>query len=412
MTRPVSVIIVSHGREAALKRCLTGVRQLLYPAFEVVVVADHHSLSMLQELPQALGIKTAPCDAENISLARNIGLGLAAGEVVAFIDDDAVPEPTWLSHLAAAFDDEEVAAAGGYVRGRNGISWQWRGAWVDGCGERHPLPLDSNRPVVLHPKPGRAIKTEGTNMAFRREVITSIGGFDPAFRFFLDETDVNLRLARAGHASAIVPLAVVHHGFAESARRRADRVPRDLFEIGASMAAFLLRHCAEALRAPQLARFAEEQRRRLLRHMVAGRLEPRDVRRLMTRLQAGFAEGATRLPAPLPALPHAAAPFAPLPERPALRPKLSCGRWWHRARLRRQAAHDAAAGHVATAMIFSLTAAYGRVSFTPGGFWEHGGGQFGKSDRSEPLFTLRRLRRKCDAEISRIRRERGLPGES
>ncbi|WP_323765039.1 glycosyltransferase family A protein [Marinovum sp.] len=406
--RPVSVIVVSHGRETALKRCLKALRQLSYPNLELVVVADRRSLAALQGLPQAMGIKTAPCDAENISLARNLGLGLAAGEVVAFVDDDAVPEPTWLTHLAAAFDDEEVAAAGGYVRGRNGISWQWRAAWVDGCGERHDLSLPGVRPVVLHPKPGRAIKTEGTNMAFRREVIAGIGGFDPAFRFFLDETDVNLRLARAGHATAIVPLAEVHHGFAESARRRTDRVPRDLFEIGASHAAFLLRHCPERERAAQQVRFAEEQRRRLLRHMVAGRLEPRDVRRLMARLAAGFAEGADRAPTPLPALPHAAAPFAALPPRPALRPKVTCGRWWHRARLRHQAAHDVAAGHVATALIFSLTAAYGRVSFTPAGVWEHSGGQFGKSERSGRFFTLRSLRRKCDAEITRIRRVRGL----
>ncbi len=206
--RPVSVIIVSHGREAALKRCLKALRQLLYPTFEVVVVADRPTLAALQGLPQAMGIKTAPCDAQNISLARNIGLGLAAGEVVAFIDDDAVPEPTWLTHLAAVFDDAEVAAAGGYVRGRNGISWQWRGAWVDGCGVRHALPLEGERPTVLHPGPGRAVKTEGTNMAFRREVIAGIGGFDPAFRFFLDETDLNLRLARAGLATALVPLAL------------------------------------------------------------------------------------------------------------------------------------------------------------------------------------------------------------
>ncbi|MDD9740566.1 MULTISPECIES: glycosyltransferase family 2 protein [Marinovum] len=410
--RPVSVIIVSHGREAALKRCLKALRQLLYPTFEVVVVADRPTLAALQGLPQAMGIKTAPCDAQNISLARNIGLGLAAGEVVAFIDDDAVPEPTWLTHLAAVFDDAEVAAAGGYVRGRNGISWQWRGAWVDGCGVRHALPLEGERPTVLHPGPGRAVKTEGTNMAFRREVIAGIGGFDPAFRFFLDETDLNLRLARAGLATALVPLAQVHHGFAASARRRADRVPRDLFEIGASHAAFLLRHCPDAKRGGAQARFAGEQRRRLLRHMVAGRLEPRDVRHLLARLEAGFAAGAARAPGALPALPHASEPFAPLPPRPALRPKLTCGRWWHRARLRRQAAHDAAAGHVSTALIFSLTTAYCHVRFTPAGYWEHSGGQFGKSERDEPLFTLRRLRRKCDAEIARIRRERGLTGES
>lgn len=211
-----------------------------------------------------------------------------------------------------------------------------------------------------------------------------------------------------GHATALVPLAQVHHGFAESARRRADRVPRDLFEIGASLTAFLQRHCPAAARAAAQARFAEEQRRRLLRHMVAGRLEPRDVTRLMARLAAGFAAGMERPPEARPALPHASAGFAPLPRPPAQPPKLICGRWWQRARLRRQAAQAVAAGQVTTAMIFSLTPAYGRVRFRPAGFWEHSGGQFGRFRRSERRFTLRSLRQSCRAEIARVWRERGL----
>ncbi|MCB2152739.1 MAG: glycosyltransferase, partial [Rhodobacteraceae bacterium] len=58
--------------------------------------------------------------------ARNLGLAAAAGEIVAFIDDDAVPEPRWLARLTAPFADPGIAAAGGFVVGRNGISFQWR----------------------------------------------------------------------------------------------------------------------------------------------------------------------------------------------------------------------------------------------------------------------------------------------
>ena len=75
-------------------------------------------------------------------------------------------------------------------------------------------------------------------MAVRRDVLAALGGFDPAYHFYLDETDLNMRLAQAGHATALCPRALVHHGFAASTRRRKDRVPADLFDIGASWAVF------------------------------------------------------------------------------------------------------------------------------------------------------------------------------
>ena len=81
----------------------------------------------------ALGdqVKSVPFDTSNISAARNAGIAMAAGNVIAIIDDDAVPEPSWLTHLTAPFADPAVAASGGYVIGRNGISFQWKGRTVD-----------------------------------------------------------------------------------------------------------------------------------------------------------------------------------------------------------------------------------------------------------------------------------------
>jgi GT2 family glycosyltransferase len=82
----------------------------------------------------------------------------------------------------------------------------------------------------------------GTNCAFRRAALDEIGGFDPALRFYLDETDVNMRLARAGHHAALVAEAQLHHGFLPSRYRASTRAPRDLYEIGASLAVFLRKH--------------------------------------------------------------------------------------------------------------------------------------------------------------------------
>ena len=90
----VSVIVVSRGRAADLPLCLLGVSQLYYPSFEVVLVADRSGISAVKNLPFYEELKVVEFDEANISAARNLGIAEAAGEIVAFVDDDAVPEPT------------------------------------------------------------------------------------------------------------------------------------------------------------------------------------------------------------------------------------------------------------------------------------------------------------------------------
>uniref|UniRef100_UPI0039E2529D glycosyltransferase family 2 protein n=1 Tax=Phaeovulum sp. TaxID=2934796 RepID=UPI0039E2529D len=282
-----SLIIVSRHRPAALARCLAAVAQLDHAAFEVIVVADP---AALVHVPSTA--KAAAFDLPNISAARNAGLALAAGEVVAFLDDDAVPEPSWLRRLTAPFVNPDVVAAGGFVRARNGISFQWKASVANALGEAFPLDVDQSAPSLHPARPGMAIRTEGTNCAFRLGALAAIGGFDPAFRFYLDETDVNMRLARNGHLTAIVPMAQVHHGFAASARRHADRAPKTLFDIGASSAVFWRKHADPGAEPAARARLIAAQHSRLIRHMVSGTLEPRDVVRLIATLEAGLMEGA------------------------------------------------------------------------------------------------------------------------
>jgi len=401
-----SVIIVSRGRPAALTRCLTAVSQLHYPLFEVVVVADPVGLQAVERAGWSGRIKTAACDVANIAVARNIGISQAAGAVVAFIDDDAVPEATWLNLLVAPFADPVVDAAGGFVLGRNGISHQWKARSVTPDGQSHHMTVDPDR-VTLHTgSPRRAIRTEGTNMALRRERLAAMGGFDPAYRFYLDDTDLNMRLAKAGHVTAIVPQALVHHGFAASAHRRADRVPRSLHHIGASLAAFVARHGGhlDPHLDPNACRVAERsaQRQRLLRHMVSGAIEPRDLPRLLAGFDAGWVAGAARpvtilspLGAPLSSFRH----LAPLK---AGRHRIFAGRIWQRQHKAAQAAASIASGARVTLYIFSLTARYHRVGFDDGGYWVQTGGVFGRSDRSDPLVQFWGFKARLRHEVDRV----------
>ena len=177
----VSVIVLSRGRPAHLRRCLTGIGQLCHREFEVVVVADAAGVKAVREMGWGNRVKLLRFDAPNVSGARNAGLAQAAGEVVAFIDDDAVPEPTWLDYLTGPFDDAHVAATGGYVIGRNGISFQWTARGVNRLGETVSLDAPGDAPFAPDPPPGFVPKTEGTNCAFRRDILAGLGGFDPAF---------------------------------------------------------------------------------------------------------------------------------------------------------------------------------------------------------------------------------------
>lgn len=367
------------------------------------MVADPDGVAAVRRMGWQERVKIIPFDLANISAARNAGIAASAGEIVAFIDDDAVPEPSWLDHLTAPFADPLVAATGGYVLGRNGISFQWRARAVNARAEKIALDHDGDAPWEPAPPKGFATKTEGTNAAFRRDVLANLGGFDPAFRFYLDETDVNLRLAATGGRTILVPLALVHHGYASSPRRAADRTPRDLHEVGASTAVFLRKHAPEVDLDGARQQLRATRRRGLVPYLIDGGLEPRDFRRLLTGLDAGFAEGRLRKIAPLPPI---SAPSIPLrlfaPGRKPAASRLVAGRFWQRARLRAQAQAAVADGDLVTMLRFSPTALPHRVIFHEGGWWEQIGGLFGPSERQEPAVRVRRFSARVQKEWARV----------
>ncbi len=404
----VSVVVVSRERPKALRRCLLGLSQLRYPLFEIVVIADAAGRSILREMPQAAHIKAVAYDDPNISEARNLGIAYSDGDVIAFIDDDAVPEPSWLTHLAAPFQYPDVSAAAGFVRGRNGISWQWRAETVDRTGLSRSLQVDRTQPTLLTGSAEQAVKTQGTNMAFRRDVLVELGGFDPNYRFFLEETDLNLRLAARQACTAVVPKAEVHHGFEESARRRADRVPRDLHEIGASWAVFLRRHGEAGENRSVWKRVQASERRRLVGHMVAGRLEPRDVRRLMRGLREGYKDGSERRQNLFRPIQRLGMGFLTFPAGNATSVVIA-GRSRQRSSLRAMAQQQVAAGRVVSLMRFSRSIRYHKVQFNDLGYWEHTGGLFGRSIRSQRLFRFWLFGQRVQAETDRVRDVRLIP---
>lgn len=402
---PVSVIVVSRDRPEALRMCLMTLSQQDFPEFEVIVIACPAGMAALRDLPFADHLKAVAFDQPNISAARNIGLGLAAGRVVAFIDDDACAEPTWLSRLVPPLLEGAALAAGGFVRARNGISLQWGAKTVNTQGRDRPLDIDTQAVAILSPPAHGAIRTEGTNMAFDRQALLSLGGFDPAYAFYLDETDVNMRMAATGALTALVPLAQVHHGFKPSAHRSADRAPRALFDIGRSQMVFLRKFAPTASHATALRQMRQQQRKRLITHLISGGLEPRDIRRLMADLEAGISAGAAVRLAPLPPLSPTPPPFRALP---ATGPRHGCviaGWAWARRVLDAQARSAVSGGGMApvvTLLRFSPTWRAHWHTFHPGGYWLQTGGVFGRSDRHVPVSPWQTIQSRVALEKARL----------
>lgn len=398
----VSVVVVSRHRPQALQRCILGLTQQDHQDFEVVVVADPDAADRLAVLNYKL--KLMRFDKANISAARNLGLAHASGEIVAFIDDDAVPEPTWLTRLCAPFGDLEVVAATGFIRGRNGISYQWKACEVDDLGQDHPVEVITTS--IYKGTPKRCVKTQGTNCAFRRKCLCQIGGFDESFRFYLDEADVNLRMANLG-TTAVVPDAQVHHGYEASERRNADRVPLSLFDIASSTAIFLRKHAKYADLASALQSLAERESIRIKRHRAAGNLTSEAEIALHQSLLDGWAHGSMQ------PLDHAVSlntlntPFVQFSSYgPRQGMALACRPWRKRKLI--ATAKELAQSHITTVFCLSPTARAHRLQFDPAGFWIQTGGVFGRSDRVGPRFQLTTFRRRVAAEADRLAKFRPM----
>lgn len=216
----VSVVINTCDRGAYLADTLEGLKQQTYDNFEVILV-NGPSTDDTEEVALRYNVRyyRAPY---NISISRNIGIKHAAGDIIAFIDDDAVPEPRWLEDLVAAYDDPAVAAAGGLVYNHDGSAYQFCYGAVDKWGYakmNQEKPYDHNEPRAEFYN-----INIGTNASYRRQPLVEIGGFDEEIEYFLDESDVCVRIINSGYKVAQLGNAYVHHKMAPSSRRDSARV--------------------------------------------------------------------------------------------------------------------------------------------------------------------------------------------
>ena len=196
----VSVVVCAYNAEPTMHSCLASLKELNYPNYEVIVVNDGSTDRTLEISKCYDYVRLISQENKGLSVARNVGIAAATGEIVAFTDSDCVVDPDWLTYLVEKFLFSGFSAVG---------------------GPNLPPPEDSLVPSCVAVSPGGpahvllsdevAEHIAGCNMAFRREVLQELGGFDPQFRAAGDDVDLCWRLQDRGYIIGFSPAAIVWH---------------------------------------------------------------------------------------------------------------------------------------------------------------------------------------------------------
>ena len=195
----ISVVICVYNSESTLRETLEAMERVSYPDFETIVVNDG-STDGTEAIAAEYGCRLISTANNGLSHARNVGMNAATGEIVAFLDGDAMPDEHWLQYLAHAFLTTPHAAIGG-----PNIPPPHSGD-VAKCVSNAP-----GGPVHVLLDDETAEHLPGCNLAVRRSCLLEVGGFDPLFRVAGDDVDLCWRLQERGWTLGFAPGALVWH---------------------------------------------------------------------------------------------------------------------------------------------------------------------------------------------------------
>src|SRR5262245_23418674 len=206
----VSVVVCAYNAERTMNACLESLRTMSYPNYEVVVVNDgstDSTLAISQEHerryaadPDAPRLILVDQPNKGLSVARNVGADAGNGEIIAYTDSDCVPDPDWFSFLVYRFVRSGFVAVG---------------------GPNFPPPEPSLVPAAVAVSPGGpthvllddevAEHIPGCNMAFTKQAMLEVNGFEPIFAAAGDDVDFCWRLQNHGHPVGFSAAATVWH---------------------------------------------------------------------------------------------------------------------------------------------------------------------------------------------------------
>jgi glycosyltransferase involved in cell wall biosynthesis len=196
----ISVVICAHNASSTIGECLTHVCGLHYPELEVIVVDDGSTDETAAIAAAHPGVQVVTTPPVGLAQARNLGIQAAHGEIVAYLDSDAFPPAEWPYFLALGFDRSVIGGVGGPNLPPS-----------DDPPVAQAVARAPGGPVHVLLSDDRAEHIPGCNMAFWRDLIVELDGFDPVFTAAGDDVDFCWRVLDAGWSIGFHPAAFVWH---------------------------------------------------------------------------------------------------------------------------------------------------------------------------------------------------------
>ncbi len=209
----ISLIICTRDRCQHLARCLESLQKIQFARSWELIIVDNGSIdataATVKTFAKCFPGKMAYLFEPTFGLgnAHNSGLAIASGDILAFTDDDCYPAPDFLCKICSVFERDQSL---GYISGRIMLH------------DPQDIPTAVNESMAPLTFPARSFvsvgSVQGANMAFRRQALVDIGGFDPIFGpgalFNAEDIDAAGRASAAGWKGRYCPEVVVrhHHG--------------------------------------------------------------------------------------------------------------------------------------------------------------------------------------------------------
>jgi glycosyltransferase involved in cell wall biosynthesis len=186
----VSVVVASYNGERFLAETLESVFAQDYDLFEVVFV-DDGSVDGTAEIARSFPLRYLYQENQGLPAARNAGVAVAAGDLIAFVDDDDLLPPNKLSVQARYLSEHQEV---GCVLGRS--------EWIVEDGVEPPK---LERDPIFDELGGIQL----VSAMIRRQAFEEVGGFDATY-LYAEDRDLFVRLREHGVGIAVLPDLVLH----------------------------------------------------------------------------------------------------------------------------------------------------------------------------------------------------------